>query len=133
MSSPPSLGQRRLHINSNSSYLASLRDEKKFDVQEHVNIQNDRLWLRKGEIEFWVVTRRPGYASVMVWEAVTDTDRSLLVFLWMIASNLTKKMIAHPFLSLHCCPRRKSISKTGVGHSSNTLHQLMERKQRRND
>lgn len=55
-------------------------DKKKFNVQQHVNIQNDRIWLRKSEVEFWVVTLRQGAASVMVWATVTETGRSLLVF-----------------------------------------------------
>ena len=48
-------------------------DEKKFDVHQHVNVQNDRIWSRKGEAESRVVTRRQGAASVMVWAAVTET------------------------------------------------------------
>ena len=35
-------------------------DEKKFDVQHHVNPQNDRVWSRDGEVEPRRVTRAQG-------------------------------------------------------------------------
>ena len=56
-------------------------DEKKFDIQQHVNVQNDRIWSRTANAESRIVTRRQGAASVMVWGAVTETGRSPLVFL----------------------------------------------------
>ena len=55
-------------------------DEKKFDVQHHVNPQNDRVWSCGGEVGPRRVTRVQGTASVMVWEAVTQSVRSPLVF-----------------------------------------------------
>ena len=55
-------------------------DEKKFDVQHHVNPQNDRIWSRDGEVGLQRVTRAQGAASVMVWAAVTESGRSPLVF-----------------------------------------------------
>lgn len=55
-------------------------DEKQFDVQQHVNVQNDRIWSRKGEVKSRVVTRRQGAASLMVWAAVTADGKSPLVF-----------------------------------------------------
>ena len=55
-------------------------DEKKFDVQQHVNVQNDRIWLRKSEVKDRVVTRRQGAKSIMVWAAVTADGKSPLLF-----------------------------------------------------
>ena len=72
-----------------SSYLASMQarfrtwvfsDEKQFDVEQNVNVQNDRIWSRKGEVKSRVVTRRQGAASLMVWAAVTADGKSPLVF-----------------------------------------------------
>ena len=42
-------------------------DEKKFDVQHHVNPQNDRVWSCDGEVGPQRVTWVQGIASVMVW------------------------------------------------------------------
>ena len=39
---------------------------KKFDIQQHVNIQNDRICSRKGEVKSQMVTQMQGVASVMV-------------------------------------------------------------------
>ena len=55
-------------------------DEKKFDVQHHMNPQNDRVWSRDGEVGPRRVTRDQGAASVMVWAAVTESGRSPLDF-----------------------------------------------------
>ena len=55
-------------------------DEKKFDVQHHVNPQNDRVWSRDGEMGPRTVIRAQGAVSVMVWAAVTESGRSPLVF-----------------------------------------------------
>ena len=55
-------------------------DEKKFNVQHHVNPQNDRVWSRDGEVGPQRVTRAQGAASVMVWAAITESGRSPLVF-----------------------------------------------------
>ena len=51
-------------------------DKKKFDVQQNHNPQNDRFWLKSGEIDVRVVTWSHGAASLIVWLAVTET-RSL--------------------------------------------------------
>ena len=56
------------------------RDEKKFDVQHHVNRQNDCVWSRDGEIQPRRVTQAQGAGSVMVWAAVTKSGRSPFVF-----------------------------------------------------
>ena len=55
-------------------------DEKKFDIQQVVNQQNDRVWGSSSTIGGRVVTRRQNPQSVMVWGAVTATRRSPLVF-----------------------------------------------------
>ena len=55
-------------------------DEKKFNVQHHVNPQNDHVWSRDGEMGPQTVTRAQGAASVMVWVVVTKSGRSPLVF-----------------------------------------------------
>ena len=55
-------------------------DEKKFNIQHHVNPQNDRVWSRDGEVGSRRVTRAQGVASVMVWAAITESGRSPLVF-----------------------------------------------------
>ena len=45
-----------------------------------MNPQNDRVWSRDGEVGPQRVTRAQGAASVMVWAAVTESERSPLVF-----------------------------------------------------
>lgn len=55
-------------------------DEKKFDVEQCVNHQNDRVWSKDGSEKVRRVSRRQNPASVMVWAAVTATGRSPLVF-----------------------------------------------------
>ena len=52
-------------------------DEKKFDVRQCLNHQNDRVWSRDGSVEGRRVSRRQDLLSVMV----TATGRSPLVFL----------------------------------------------------
>jgi hypothetical protein len=55
-------------------------DEKKFDIEQSVNRQNDRVWSRDGSVATRTATRRQNPMSVMVWAAVTATGRSPLVF-----------------------------------------------------
>ena len=55
-------------------------DEKKFDIQQVVNQQNDRVWGSSNTVEGRIVTRRQNPQSVMVWAAVTATGRCQLVF-----------------------------------------------------
>ncbi|KAF2344780.1 hypothetical protein FHG87_024464 [Trinorchestia longiramus] len=55
-------------------------DEKKFDIQQIVNHQNDRVWSSSSSVESRIVTKRQNAQSVMVWVAVTATGRSPLVF-----------------------------------------------------
>ena len=57
-----------------------LTDEKKFDVQQCLNHQNDRVWSRDGSVEGRRVSRRQNPLSVMVWAGITATGRSPLVF-----------------------------------------------------
>ena len=56
-------------------------DEKKFDVKQCRNHQNDRVWSRDGSVEGRRVSRRQNPLSVRVWMAITATGRSPLVFL----------------------------------------------------
>ena len=55
-------------------------NEKKFDVQHHVNPQNNHVWSCDGEVGPRRVIQAQGAASVMVWAAVTESGRSTLVF-----------------------------------------------------
>ena len=55
-------------------------DEKKFDVEQCVNHQNDRVCGRNASVERRRVSRRQNPTSIVVWAAVTATGRSLLVF-----------------------------------------------------
>ena len=55
-------------------------DEKKFDIQHHVNPQNNCVWSYDGEVGPQRVTRTQRAMSVMVWAAVTKSGRSPLVF-----------------------------------------------------
>ena len=55
-------------------------NEKKFDIQHHVNPQNDCVWSHDGEVGPQRVPHAQGVASVMVWVAVTESGRSPLVF-----------------------------------------------------
>ncbi|KAF2367744.1 hypothetical protein FHG87_001515 [Trinorchestia longiramus] len=55
-------------------------DEKKIDLQEVVNHQNDRIWSSSSSVEGRIVTRRQNAQSVMVWAAVIATERFPLDF-----------------------------------------------------
>ena len=55
-------------------------DEKKFDVEQHFNTQNDRVWSKDGVEGSRVVTRKQYPTSVMVWAAVTESGKSPLFF-----------------------------------------------------
>ena len=55
-------------------------DEKKFDIQQCLNYQNNRVWHRDGSVEARRVSRRQNPLSVMVWAAITATGISSLVF-----------------------------------------------------
>ena len=56
------------------------RDEKKFDVQHHVNPQNDLIWSCNWEVGLQRVTWAQRAVSVMVWAVATDSRKSPLVF-----------------------------------------------------
>ena len=55
-------------------------DEKKFDIQQVVNQQNDQVWGSSSSVESKIATRRQYPQSVMIWAAVTKSGRSSLVF-----------------------------------------------------
>ena len=55
-------------------------DEKRFDVQQCLNHQNDRVWSRDGSVEGRRVSQHQNPLSVMVWAAITATARSPLIF-----------------------------------------------------
>ncbi|EYC05389.1 hypothetical protein Y032_0082g1553 [Ancylostoma ceylanicum] len=59
-------------------------DEKIFMVEQVLNKQNDRLWL-KGKISIssslFNVTRKQGPLSIKVWAGITESGRTPLVFL----------------------------------------------------
>ncbi|EYC31082.1 hypothetical protein Y032_0004g1947 [Ancylostoma ceylanicum] len=58
-------------------------DEKIFAVEQVLNKQNDRLWL-KGEnsvsFSLFSITRKQGPLSIMVWAGITESGRASLVF-----------------------------------------------------
>ena len=53
---------------------------KKFDIQQVVNQQNDRVWGSSSSVKGRIATRRQYPQSVMIWAAVTPSGRSPLVF-----------------------------------------------------
>lgn len=55
-------------------------DEKKFDVEHHFITQNDRVGSGNGDEGSRMVTRNQCAASVMIWEAVTESGKILLFF-----------------------------------------------------
>ena len=55
-------------------------DENKFDIQQVVSQQNDRVWASSSSAEGRIVTRHQNSQCVMVWAAVTETGRSPLLF-----------------------------------------------------
>ena len=59
---------------------ASPEDEKIFDIQQVVNQQNDRIWAFSLSTEEKIVTRRQNPQYVMVLAALTETERSPLLF-----------------------------------------------------
>ena len=72
----------KLHKSGENGTVPNLvyTDEKKFDIQQLVNQQNDRVWASSSTSEGRIVTKRQNPASVMVWAAVTATGRSPLLF-----------------------------------------------------
>ena len=54
-------------------------DEKKFDIQQAVNQQNDRVWGSSSLVKCRIATRRQYPQSVMIWAAVTPSGKSPLV------------------------------------------------------
>ena len=57
-----------------------LTDEKKFDVEQCLNHQNDRVWSRDGSVDGRRVGRSQNPVYAMMWAAITATGRSPLVF-----------------------------------------------------
>ena len=55
-------------------------DKKKFNIQQLVRKQNDRVWDSSSFTERRIVTRRQKPQSVMVWAAVTETESPLFFF-----------------------------------------------------
>ena len=55
-------------------------DEKKFDIQQIVNQQNNQVWASSSPTEGRIVPRRQNSQAAMVWAAVTETGRSPLLF-----------------------------------------------------
>ena len=55
-------------------------DEKKFEIQQVVNHQNNRVRSALSSSEGRIVMRHQNAQSVMVWAAFTPTERSQLVF-----------------------------------------------------
>lgn len=61
-------------------------DEKTFCIEQYLNKQNDRVWLKKrtsNHSDRLRVTRRQGADQIMVWAAISEKGRSSLVFLPM--------------------------------------------------
>ena len=52
-------------------------DKKKFDVQHHVNPQNDHAWSRDRKVGPQRVIQAQGAASVMVWAALLNLEEVL--------------------------------------------------------
>ena len=69
------------HIEAGTLPNVIFSDEKKFNVQPHVNPQNDNVWSCDDEMGPRTVTRFQGAASEMVRAAVTKFGRSPLVFI----------------------------------------------------
>jgi hypothetical protein len=55
-------------------------DEKKFDIEQSVNLQNDIVWSPDWSVATRTATRSQNPMSLVVWAAVTATGRSPLVF-----------------------------------------------------
>ena len=55
-------------------------EEKKFDIQQVVNQQINRVWGSSSSVKGKIATRRQYPQPVMIWAAVTPLGRSPLVF-----------------------------------------------------
>lgn len=74
---------KHLHVGGMLENLV-FSDENFFTVQQYVNKQNDRVWLKcksNDNLDQRIALRKQAPASVMVWAAVTATGRSPLVFI----------------------------------------------------
>ena len=89
-------------------------NKKKFDVQHHVNSQNDCVWSCDGKVGPRRVTRVQGTVSVMVWGAITKSGRSPLVFVEQDV-KLNQENYQNDILVGHCCPWQKNTLKNILG------------------
>ena len=94
-------------------------DEKKFDVEQCVNYQNDRVWGRNASVEGRRVSRRQNPTSVMVWAAVTATGRSPLVFV-PLGVKLNSQRYISDILEGELLPWARSSLREYLGPSSKT-------------
>ena len=99
-------------------------NKKKVNIQHHVNPQNDHVWSLDGEIGPQRVTWAQGVASVIVWAAVTKSERSPLVFI----EQSIKRIIKMTSLLVHCCPGQKNTSKNVPEHFNKVWHHCTELK-----
>ena len=66
-------------------------DEKKFDIQQVFNQQNDRVWGSSSSVKGRIATRRQYPQSVMIWAAVTQSVWNISCwFLCLRGWNLTR-------------------------------------------
>ena len=72
--------QHLLNLMENGMLPNLVFSDKKFDVEQCVNHQNDRVWGRNASVEGRRVSRRQNPTSVIVWPVVTATGKSPLVF-----------------------------------------------------
>ncbi|CAG5059809.1 unnamed protein product [Parnassius apollo] len=104
-------------------------DEKTFCVEQFLNKQNDRVWLKGLD-----VTRRQGADQIMVWAAVSEKGRSSLVFL-PVGRNQVKinqQIYRDKVLIPGLIPwARNTFGSRSVGLSSKTRHHRTEQLERK--
>ena len=100
-----------------------ITDEKKFDIQQVVNQQNNRDCASSSSTEGRIVTRRQNPQSVMVWAAVTETGRSPLLFVPSWVKLNSQRYIAD-ILEGCLLPWARSTSKKFPGPCNRILRSL---------
>ena len=95
-------------------------DEKKFDVEQCVNHQNNRVWGINTSVESRRVSRIQNPTSVIVWAVVTATERSPLVLVLSGVKLNSQRYISDILEGVNCCHGPESTSREHLGPSSKT-------------
>ena len=99
-------------------------DEKKFDVDQCVNHQNNRVWGRNAPVEGRRVSRRQNPTSVMVWGGRHSHWKVSLYFVYL-GVKLNSQRYILDIGKVNCCHVPESTLREYLGSSSKTRRPYM--------